>query len=198
MAAPDVKAVIFDCFGVLYTDSRQSLLDVVAPKRRQELQDLYTANNYGLYGHEAYLEHVAEIVGMSVDDVADYIAHEHHLNRKLVAYITEHLKGDYKIGMLSNIGREWIDSFFTKHQLHELFDEVVLSGEEGIVKPNPEIFELAAARIGVEPAACIMIDDIADNCDGAIAAGMASIQFRNNDQVLADLEKLLGEKKRLT
>lgn len=194
MAAPDVKAVIFDCFGVLYTDSKQSLLDVVAPERRQELHDLYVANNYGLYGHEAYLEHVAEIVGTSVDEVADYIAHEHHLNRKLVAYITDHLKGAYKIGMLSNIGREWIDSFFTKHQLHELFDEVVLSGEEGIVKPNPEIFELAAARLGVEPAACIMIDDIAENCDGAIAAGMASIQFSDNDQALSDLEKLLGKK----
>ena len=195
MAAPDIKAVIFDCFGVLYTDSRQSLLDVVAPERRQELHDLYTANNYGLYGHEAYLEHVAEVVGMPVDEVADYIAHEHHLNRKLVAYITEHLKGTYKIGMLSNIGREWIDNFFTKHQLHELFDEVVLSGEEGMVKPNPEIFELAATRLGVEPAECVMIDDIAENCDGAIAAGMAGIQFRDNNQVLSDLEKLIGKKR---
>ncbi len=194
MAAPDIKAVIFDCFGVLYTDSKQSLLDVVAPERRQELQDLYTANNYGLYGHQDYLTQVAEIVGMPVDEVADYIAHEHHLNRELVTYISEQLKGKYKIGMLSNIGREWIDSFFSKHQLHELFDEVVLSGEEGIVKPNPAIFELAAARLGVQPAECVMIDDIPENCDGAIEAGMVGVHFQNNAQLLDDLEELLGGK----
>ena len=198
MAAPDIKAVIFDCFGVLYTDSRQSLLDVVVPGRRQELHDLFTANNYGLFGRQAYLEQVAEIVGKSVDEVSDYIAHEHHLNRKLVTYIVERLRGEYKIGMLSNIGKEWIDSFFSKHELHDLFDEVVLSGEEGIVKPNPAIFELAATRLGLQPAECVMIDDIIENCDGAIEAGMAGIHFRDNDQLLADLEELLGRKKRLT
>ena len=194
MAAQDIKAVIFDCFGVLYTDSKQSLLDIVSPERRQELHDVFTANNYGLFGRKAYLDQVAEIVGKPVDEVAEYIAHEHHLNRKLVAYITDQLKDVYKIGMLSNIGREWIDSFFTKHQLHELFDEVVLSGEEGIVKPNPAIFELAAARLGVEPSQCIMIDDIPENCDGAIEAGMVGIHFQSNAQLLDDLGALLGGK----
>ena len=194
MVAPDIKAVIFDCFGVLYTDSKQSLLDVVAPERHQELHDLFTANNYGLFGRRAYLEQVAEIVGKSVDEVSEYIAHEHHLNKKLTRYIAERLRGEYKIGMLSNIGREWIDSFFSKHQLHDLFDDVVLSGEEGIVKPNPAIFELAATRLGVLPAECIMIDDIIENCDGAIEAGMAGIHFQDNDQLLADLEALLGRK----
>jgi putative hydrolase of the HAD superfamily len=193
MAVQDIKAVIFDCFGVLYTDSKQSLLDVVAPDRRQELYDLFRANNYGLYGRTAYLEQVADIVGKSVEEVSDYIAHEHHLNRTLVTYISEQLKGKYKIGMLSNIGREWIDSFFSEHELHELFDEVVLSGEEGIVKPNPEIFELAAERLGVAPAECLMIDDIAENCDGAIQAGMAGIQFIDNAQALSELERLLGK-----
>lgn len=194
MAAPDIKAVIFDCFGVLYTDSKQSLLDIVAPERRQELHDVFTANNYGLFGRQAYLSQVAEIVGKPVEEVAEYIAHEHHLNRELVTYITEQLKGKYEIGMLSNIGRDWIDSFFSKHQLHELFDEVVLSGEEGIVKPNPAIFELAAARLGVQPAQCVMIDDIPENCDGAIEAGMVGIHFRSNAQLLDDLEELLGGK----
>lgn len=194
MVAPDIKAVIFDCFGVLYTDSKQSLLDVVAPERRQELHDLFTANNYGLFGRQAYLEQVSEIVGKSVEEVSEYIAHEHHLNKKLARYIAERLRGEYKIGMLSNIGREWIDSFFSKHQLHDLFDDVVLSGEEGMVKPSPAIFELAATRLGVVPAECVMIDDITENCDGAIAAGMTGIHFRDNDQLLTDLEALLGRK----
>ena len=92
MAAPGTKAIIFDCFGVLYTDTKQSLLDIVAPERRQELHDLFTGNNYGLFGRQAYLERVAEIVGKSVNEVAEYIAHEHQLNNALIELRSEQLR----------------------------------------------------------------------------------------------------------
>lgn len=184
MAVPASKAVIFDCFGVLYTDTKQSLLDIVPPSRRQELHDLFTGNNYGLFGRQAYLERVAAIVGISAGEVADYIAHEHQLNTSLVELIRTQLRPRYKIGLLSNIGREWMDDFFSKHELHDLFDEVVLSGEEGIAKPNPAIFELTASRLGVAPGECLMIDDIADNCAGAEFAGMEAVQYVSNPELL--------------
>lgn len=190
MAAPDVKAVIFDCFGVLYTDSKQSLLDIVPRDRRQELQDLFTSNNYGYFGRQEYLTQAAEIVGRTEAEVADYIAHEHHLNTTLVTLISEQLRSEYKIGLLSNIGREWIDDFFSRHQLHELFDEVVLSGEEGLTKPHPAIFELIASRLGLEPADCVMIDDIPENCEGAEMAGMQAIHYLSNQQLLEELYRL--------
>lgn len=190
MAAPDVKAVIFDCFGVLYTDSKQSLLDIVAQDRRQELQDLFTSNNYGYFGRQEYLRQAAEIVGRTETEVAEYIAHEHHLNTTLVTLISEQLKSEYRIGLLSNIGREWIDDFFSRHQLHELFDEVVLSGEEGLTKPHPAIFELIASRLGLEPADCVMIDDIPENCQGAEMAGMQAIHYVSNQQLLEELYRL--------
>lgn len=194
MAVPVIDAIIFDCFGVLYTDSKRSLLDVVPPQRRRLLDDLFRANNYGLYDRDTYLEQVAEIAGMSVAEVSEYIAHEHQLNRALAAYISEKLKPHYQIGMLSNIGRDWIESFFSEHQLHELFDQVVLSGEEGIVKPDPEIYLRTAQRLGVKPENCVMIDDIAQNCDGAVQAGMFGIQFLSTDQALADLGMLIEKK----
>ena len=190
MAAPDVKAVIFDCFGVLYTDSKQSLLDIVPQDRRQELQDLFTSNNYGYFGRQEYLAQAAEIVGRTEAEVADYIAHEHHLNTTLVTLISEQLRSEYKIGLLSNIGREWIDDFFSRYQLHELFDEVVLSGEEGLTKPHPAIFELIASRLGLEPADCVMIDDIPENCEGAEMAGMQAIRYLSNQQLLEELYRL--------
>lgn len=190
MAAPDVKAVIFDCFGVLYTDSKQSLLDIVTQDRRQELQDLFTSNNYGYFGRQEYLRQAAEIVGRTEAEVAEYIAHEHHLNTTLVTLISEQLKNEYRIGLLSNIGREWIDDFFSRHQLHDLFDEVVLSGEEGLTKPHPAIFELMASRLGVDTADCLMIDDIAENCGGAELAGMQAIEYTSNSQLLERLYSL--------
>lgn len=190
MAAPGIKAVVFDCFGVLYTDSKQSLLDIVPRERRRDLQDLFTSNNYGYFDRQEYLQQVAAIVNRSEAEVADYIAHEHHLNTTLVTLITEQLKGEYQIGLLSNIGREWIEDFFSRHQLHELFDQTVLSGEEGLTKPHPAIFELMASRLGLDAAECLMIDDIAENCEGAEMAGMQAIHFSSNEQLLEELYHL--------
>jgi HAD superfamily hydrolase (TIGR01509 family) len=184
MAAPGIKAVIFDCFGVLYTDSKRSLLDIVPANRRQELHDLFTSNNYGYFDKRTYLSQVAEIVGRSEKEIADYVAHEHQLNTTLTTLIREELKPAYKVGLLSNIGREWMDDFFSKHQLHELFDEVVLSGEEGVTKPSPVIFELMASRLGLSTNECLMIDDILENCEGEERAGMESIHYTSNTELL--------------
>lgn len=95
------------------------------------------------------------------------------------------------MGLLSNIGRGWIDDFFDKHQLHDLFDAVVLSGEEGIAKPHPRIYELIAERLGVKPSECVMIDDLPENCAGADAAGMRSIFYVSNEQCLDELSALI-------
>lgn len=192
MAAQDAKAIIFDCYGVMYVDSHRSLKQEY-PDLAQEIADLSQQSDYGWIDREEYLSGLSQITGESSAFISEFILTEHHLNRPLVAYIAE-LKTQYKIGMLSNVGRGWLDDFFATHNLKHLFDAVVLSGEEGITKPSPEIFELAATRLGVETGDCVMIDDITDNCAGADAAGMRSIHYRSNTQLMSDLSSLLGKK----
>ena len=190
MAVLDTEAVIFDCFGVLYTDSKQSIISLAPDENRQELADIFTSNNYGYFDRKEYLERVAGALNMTVDQVTDYMKDEHVLNQPLVVLIAEKLKAKYKIGMLSNIGRDWINDFFTTHQLHDLFDEVVLSGEENLAKPHPAIFTMMAGRLGIDPSKCVMIDDIAENCEGAEIAGMTAIHFTSNKQLFDDLYRL--------
>lgn len=191
MAAPAVKAIIFDCFGVLYLDVKQSLLNTVPEKQAEQLADVFMQNNYGMMSREEYVMIVAEITGMTVKEFEDFTAFEHRLNTVLVDKIRT-LKKDYKIGLLSNIGRGWIQEFFNTHEMHDLFDEVVLSGEEGIAKPHPHIYELMSSRLGVDESECVMIDDIEANCAGADAAGMRSIHFQTNRQCLRELDKMLA------
>lgn len=191
MAAQAIKAIIFDCFGVLYLDVKQSLLNTLPADRAEQLADVFTQNNYGMMTREEYVKTVSEISGMSPEEFENFTAFEHRLNMVLVDMIRT-LKKDYKIGLLSNIGRGWIQEFFDANQLHDLFDEVVLSGEEGIIKPHPHIYELMASRLGLPTEACLMIDDIEANCAGADAAGMKSIHFVNNQQVTRDLQKVLA------
>lgn len=186
----DTKAIIFDCYGVLYVDSHRSLKQEY-PDLAQDIADLSQQSDYGWIDREKYVGELSRLTGESTNTITEFILTEHHLNRPLVAHIAE-LKTQYKIGMLSNVGRGWLDDFFASHNLRHLFDEVILSGEEGMTKPNPEIFELAAERLGVNPSECIMIDDIQDNCNGADVAGMRSIHYRSITQLMNDLNQLLS------
>jgi putative hydrolase of the HAD superfamily len=74
----------------------------------------------------------------------------------------------------------------------ELFDGVVISGDVGMHKPQPEIFLLGAERAGVAPELCVFVDDLRENCDGAEAVGMTAVLHRGADTTLPELERLLG------
>jgi len=74
----------------------------------------------------------------------------------------------------------------------ELFDGVVISGEVGMHKPQPEIFLLGAERAGVAPEQCVFVDDLRENCSGAEAVGMTAVLHRGADTTLPELERLLG------
>jgi epoxide hydrolase-like predicted phosphatase len=73
-----------------------------------------------------------------------------------------------------------------------LFDVVVLSGREGMRKPQPEIYLLAAERLGVPPAACVFVDDLPTNVHGADAVGMTGILHRDPAITIPRLERLLA------
>jgi putative hydrolase of the HAD superfamily len=94
-----------------------------------------------------------------------------------------------RTGLLSNsmgAGR------YDRSAFPELFDGVVISGEVGLHKPQPEIFELACERVGLAPADCVFVDDLRENCEGAEAIGITAVLHRGADSTLPELEKLLG------
>jgi putative hydrolase of the HAD superfamily len=94
-----------------------------------------------------------------------------------------------KTGLISN---SWGNGIaYDPALLEELFDAVVISGEVGLHKPQPEIFELGAERIGVDPSDCVFVDDLRENCAGAEAVGMTAILHRGSAGTLPQLEKLL-------
>ncbi len=62
--------------------------------------------------------------------------------------------------------------------LHHLFDDIVVSAEVGMAKPAPEIFRLAAERLGLPPAACVFVDDWDRNIEAARAVGMTAVLHR--------------------
>jgi epoxide hydrolase-like predicted phosphatase len=73
----------------------------------------------------------------------------------------------------------------------QLFEVTVISGEVGMRKPEPEIYRLCAERLGVETTACVFVDDLAPNVQGAVDVGMVGVLHRTYDETVAELEALL-------
>jgi HAD superfamily hydrolase (TIGR01509 family) len=97
------------------------------------------------------------------------------LDGDLVAFIRS-LRPRVKTALLSNFSTQ-LRQLLTQHGLIDAFDVIVISGEEGILKPDARIYHLAAERLGVPVADCLFVDDSEENVAGARAAGMQALQF---------------------
>lgn len=185
-----IRGIIFDCFGVLYGGSLSTLQAMCPPERMNDLYDVNKQSDYGFISSEQYIAGVAEILGRTYDDI-EGILHQHHVrNDELVNYVKS-LRATHKTALLSNVSNGIIEHLFTKEELEELFDEVLLSYREHIAKPNPEIYEMMANRLRLPAGECVMIDDIADNCEGAEIAGMMSIRHITNAETIRTLDHIL-------
>jgi len=73
----------------------------------------------------------------------------------------------------------------------EMFDEVVISGEVGMRKPEPEIFRHTCALLDLPPSACVMVDDLPHNIAGAAGVGMVGVLHTAYATTVEELEILL-------
>lgn len=186
-----IRAIIFDYFGVIQPDVLPAAYRSFGGdphKDAQFLHDTITAVNHGYIKSSRPV--IAEHLGISTEEwVAALNARRGH-DPELLAYILQ-LRKRYKTGLLSNIGPAGLQVMWEPGELERYFDVAIASGDVGFVKPEPQIFQLMAERLGVVPNECVMLDDLQKHCDGARAAGMQAIQYRHFAQAKSELESLL-------
>jgi putative hydrolase of the HAD superfamily len=113
------------------------------------------------------------------------------LDAALVEFLRS-LRPTYKTGILSNAWSNGRRVIAEDYGLADAVDEIIVSAEEGLAKPDARLFARAVQRLGVPAAAAIMVDDFVENVNGAVAAGLTGVLFRNTSQVIADLSLLLN------
>jgi len=105
------------------------------------------------------------------------------------------LKTRYLTGLITNA---WLD---IRHMLEDVwginavFDEIVISAEVGLAKPDPAIYEMMLDRLNIEPAEAVFIDDFLANINAAQELGMHTIHFQQPSLALQQLDSLLAEDK---
>ena len=116
-------------------------------------------------------------------------------NERTLAWMKALKSRGYKIGILTNMAprfaREHFRSAFADFIAQA--DAMVISGDEGIVKPQREIYDLLRERIALPAASLLFVDDLERNVAAARAAGWRAVRFETNDQVEADFERLIAE-----
>jgi putative hydrolase of the HAD superfamily len=186
-----IKAIVFDCFDVLYVHSSEPYF-AKFPKQSQELYELRRQADYGLLDREQYLQGVGKLTGDPVETILKVHQTQFMPNTPLIDAIRNELHDHYKIGMLTNLGRGWLQDFFDDNQLHNLFHAVIVSGEVRLAKPAPEAYYAIAEKLGVQTNECIFVDNDSANCAGAQRVGMWAVHYQTFVQAMADLKNILA------
>jgi 2-haloacid dehalogenase len=99
-------------------------------------------------------------------------------------------KAGYPLFGLSNWSAETFPYARQKHDFFDLLDDIIISGEVGSIKPEPEFFEIALKRIGQPAKECLFIDDSLANIEQARKMRFATIHFESSEQLEKELQRL--------
>lgn len=177
--------IVFDWFGVLCHGSLGYLREQTPPDRLQELDDLSKRYDRGYMISDEYLKHVGTLIQCSQEEVRHICQQQYILNHDMITFVRQS-RSIYKTALLSNVGLGVLESILDSSELDELFDVRILSGDVGIMKPDPRMYELVAKELDLAPEECVMIDDLEVNVHGAIDVGMQGILYHSVDQTLRD------------
>lgn len=117
------------------------------------------------------------------DSIGDYFAGTVEIMKRLK-------QAGYPLYGLSNWSAETFPIAREKYDFFNLLDDIVISGEVGMIKPEPEIFEHLLERIGKPAQECLFIDDAVANIEQARRMGFTTVQFESPEQLESELHKL--------
>ncbi|MBV9334834.1 MAG: HAD family phosphatase [Solirubrobacterales bacterium] len=152
-------------------------------------RDLLIAFETGVLTEEDFEVQFAPHLGVQAPGLVDRLFAGSAPDDRMLEAVRRARAAGVRTGLVSN---SWGTGRYPREVLAELFDGVVISGEVGIRKPAPEIYRLGAKRIGLEPEACVFVDDLPFNLSPAAELGMATVHHRAADETIRALERLLG------
>jgi len=99
-------------------------------------------------------------------------------------------RGKIPVFAITNWNQDKFREALQRFDFLNSFDGIVVSGDEGLLKPDREIFELFSRRYGVKPETAVFIDDSIKNVEGARAAGMHALHFTSPEALARDLRAM--------
>jgi putative hydrolase of the HAD superfamily len=200
----NIRAVFWDLGGVLVRTEDHTTRENLAIRlgmSRTELENLVFAGDSGNRAQlgeinaKQHWQNLGSNLGLSIEEMVvfqrDFWGGD-QLDTALIESIRA-LRTRHKIGLISNAFSDLRQIITNVWNIEDAFDDMTISSETGIMKPDPRIFQIALERLDVQPQESIFIDDFPHNVDGARNINMRAIHFQTRDQTLSELENLLNE-----
>jgi HAD superfamily hydrolase (TIGR01509 family) len=193
-----VRAIIFDCFGVLVGKGFEATYrsaggDPVCD--RIFIDDTLGKTNLGLMSETEFQTTMADQLQLSLEVWQQVMYDAEQPDTELLAYIKE-LRGSYKTAVLSNANTGVLERRIGLDWLAASFDEVVVSAEVGMTKPDERIYTYTLQKLGVAANQAIFVDDREVFLGAAREVGMQTILYQHFEQFKTELEQLLSQSNR--
>jgi epoxide hydrolase-like predicted phosphatase len=199
-----INAVIFDLGGVILRTVDPGPRQALAARLGVSLHDLY----YQVFSSDP--ARLATLGKISTTDHWEAVrAYFHMAPEELPGAIQQFWAGDRldsslvgsirslhrrtKTALLSNAWDNLRSLMENEWKIADAFDELVISAEVGLMKPDHRIYLLALERLGVEPEEAVFVDDVGENVDAARWVGLRGVQFRTRQQAMSELKGILDE-----
>ncbi len=130
---------------------------------------------------------LGEFTEIKPEDIWGKFYEKSRLNTKVIKII-KNLKKEYKIILFSNFISELLLRLLKYHKIENLFDEIIVSSDYGLKKPDPKFFEILVKKSGVKRSEIVFTDDKINNVSDAILFGIKAYQFVSAEKLIQDLK----------
>jgi epoxide hydrolase-like predicted phosphatase len=197
----DLKAVIFDFGGVLVRTEDQTHRENLAKELGMSYTDIeqlvFSSPSArkaarGLVSAKEHWEDLGRTLNLSVDQLKDFRARffaGDRLDEDLINYLRS-LHNRYQIALLSNAWDDLRTYLEDVWHITDVFDQIVISAEVSIIKPEHQIYTLLLDRLGISPPQALFVDDFIENIEAARQVGLVTIHFDERERVLRELHHL--------
>ena len=197
-----IQTLIFDLGGVLVRTENQEPRRIIAERHGLTYQDLsdlvYGCESAelatrGAITAEEHKETVLRELGLppgTFTEFGDEFWGGDSLDKVLVEFIRS-LQGEYRTVLLSNAWDDLRPLLINLWKIDGIFDDIFISGEIKLAKPDPKIFQHVIAVLESDPSTLIFVDDFIENIEAAREAGINAIHFRSREQALNELAEYL-------
>jgi putative hydrolase of the HAD superfamily len=199
---PLIKAVIFDFGRVISAQKPVSLFRAyeeelgLAPDTINQIMFESQAWQEALVGTKSLKEFWQAIgpeLRLASREMVDVFRKRYHADESIdrgVLSLIRQLHGRYKLAVLSNSPpglAKWLSAW----EIFDLFDVVYCSGDEGMIKPDPAVYNATLKRLEILPQEAVFIDDTIGHVKAAQSLGIYGIEFTSAAQLGLELNRLL-------
>jgi len=182
-----ISTIIFDLYGVLREDPYLAWLKNHNLAKDGAYKVLADEADLGNISREEFYQQLSQISDVAREDIENAFSSKKSIDPQIITILTS-LRPEYKLGLITNGSRHTRD-FLEESGLAPLFNDIIVSSEVGLIKPDVQIFKLALERLDSTPEETLFIDDTKQNVLAAEALGIKAVQYESLDQFQALLNK---------